>query len=448
SLYGIFGQQSFGLSDMLFVTGALRFDASSVFGAAERWQTYPKLSASYVLSEHDGWQETFGSVVSNFKLRGSIGWSGGLTSIGPFDRFTNYNSASFGEKPGLQPSSQLGASDIKPERQREIEFGVDASFLNDRLGVRFTYYRQRTTDLLLRRSVAPTTGFNTRLANVGTLQNNGIELRVRGVPVSTDAFRWTSTATYSRNQNEVTGIPTRGGNVGAVTLPVSFGVSQARNGYSLGVYFGSAFKRNDQGQVVDTKGNVLVEDENGYWRPKNCDVSQSGCTGIPAQADSQKVVGNPQPDFTGSWINQFAIGDNLSVRVQFDAEIGQDVFNFFRRIGAAPFFGTLNDYERELEGDLPSGYNAAAFGIFEHWVEDGSYVKLREVAINYTIEPNGLPLESITLNASGRNLLSFDNYSGYDPETNVAGQSTGVRGFDFGTVPIPRTYSLGVRVKF
>ena len=445
TVYGVFGQQSFGISDRLFVTGALRLDASSSFGAEDRWQLYPKVSTSYVLSEYDFWDETFGSVVSNFKVRGSVGWSGGLTSIGAFDRFTVYNSQSFAGNPGVQPSDQRGAENVVPERQREIEVGTDVSLFSERVAVEFTYYNQQTDDLLLTQSLAPTTGFNTRLGNVGSVENNGIELRVRGVALDRENFRWVSTATYSRNRNEVSGIP---GATGRVTIPSSFGVSVAENGEPIGSFFGGAFERNENGRVVDTDGNVMREDDDGFWRPVNCTAGEQGCSGIPDRAEEDQIIGNPQPDFSLAWINQFQIGDNLRVRFQLDGEFGQDVFNFTRRIGAFPPFGTLEDYERELEGDLPDGYGFGVFNIFENWVEDGSYVKLREVAVNYTIRPEGLPLQSVRFNAAGRNLFSIDDYSGYDPEINTAGQRTGVRGFDFVVPPVPRTFSLGATLTF
>ena len=445
TVYGAFGQQSFGIADRLFVTGALRLDASSSFGADDRWQLYPKVSTSYVLSEYDFWQEAFGSVVSNFKLRGSVGWSGGLTSIGAFDRFTVYNSQSFAGNSGLQPADQRGAEDVVPERQREIELGTDISLLGGRLAVEFTYYNQQTNDLLLTQSLAPTTGFDTRLGNVGSVENNGVEVRLRGVALDRENVRWVSTATYSRNRNEVSGIP---GETGRVIIPSSFGVSVAQNGEPIGSFFGGAFERNENGRVLDTDGNVMNEDDDGFWRPANCSAGEQGCSGIPAQAAEDQIVGNPQPDFSLAWINQFQIGDNLRIRFQVDGEFGQDVFNFTRRIGAFPPFGTLEDFERELEGNLPDGYGFGVFNIFENWVEDGTYVKLREVAVNYTIRPSSLPIQSVRFSASGRNLFSIDDYSGYDPEINIGGQRTGVRGFDFVVPPVPRTFTLGATLTF
>jgi TonB-linked SusC/RagA family outer membrane protein len=444
TVYGVFGQQTVGWADRLFVTGALRFDASSSFGDDERWQFYPKGSLSYVLSEYDFWQESVGDAVSSFKLRASVGTSGGLTSIGAFDRFTVYNAQSYGGVPGLQPSTQLGAQNVRPERQLEIEVGADMSLLRERVALNVTYYDQTTNDLLLTRTLAPSTGFNTRLANVGTVENRGLEVRARGVVLQRENLRWTSTATYARNRNEVSDIP---GETGRVTIPSSFGISVAQNGESIGSFFGSAFERNDAGDVVDVNGNPLERDDDGYWRLQEGTISEEG-DGIPSRATDPTIIGDPQPSFSVSWINQVQIRKNLRLRVQLDGEFGQDVFNFTRRLGAFGPFGTLEDYERELEGDLPSGYNGAVFGIFENWVEDATYIKLREVAISYTLALPSLPFERVEFNAAGRNLFSIDDYSGYDPEVNVGGQRTGVRGFDFVVPPIPRTYSVGATFTF
>ena len=111
-------------------------------------------------------------------------------------------------------------------------------------------------------------------------------------------------------------------------------------------------------------------------------------------------------------------------------------------------FGVLTDYERELNGELPSGYNSRVFRLFEHWIEDGSFVKLRELSASYRYQPQFLGLSSIQLSLIARNLLSIDDYSGYDPETNIAGQRTAVRGFDFVEVPIPRTIAFRISLNY
>lgn len=433
TIYGIFVQETLGIADRVFITGTARYDASSRFGEDERWQFYPKGSLSYVVSEEGFWQNSaLGNVFPSFKFRAAVGLSGGLTAIGPFDRFTNYVPVSYDDKAGLRPETELGGADIKPERQREIEVGADFSFLSDRLGFEFTYYDQHTTDLLLERELAPSTGFLNKLQNVGTLDNKGVELLIRGVPFDKPNFRWTSSLTFAANSNEVDGVE---GDL--LIISSSFGLVAAINKEPLGVFYGTAFARNEDGSLLLTPDGLPQREREG--RDEN---------GQPEGALVRKIIGDPNPDFTLSFINEFDIGRQWSVRAQFDAVSGNDVFNFTRRLAALPVFGTLEDYERELNGDLPAGFNSSVFNIFENWIEDGSFIKLRELSIAYTLYPKQFGLRSLRLSLIGRNLFSIDDYSGYDPEINVAGQRTAVRGFDFVEVPIPRSFSFGVTLDF
>jgi len=419
-IYGVFGQQTFGYKDRLFLTGAARFDASSVFGKDERWQFFPKVSGSYVVSEEDFWDDSgISDIITSFKLRASLGVSGGQTAIGAFDRFNLFNPTSINGRSAMLPSSQRGAVDVKPERQTELELGVDANFLSDRLTVEFTWYKQNTEDLLLFRTTAPSTGFSTKLGNFGELDNTGIELLVKGVPINKQDLQWTSSLTFSANENEIQGVEG-----GTLIIPESFGQVAAINGEPLGVFYSDAFERDNDGNIV-TDGN-----------------------GLPVEAEGDQIIGDPNPDWVASWINDINIGSNWNVHTQLDASYGNDVFNFTRRLGALGAFGTMEIYERELEGDLPAGYNSRVFGIFEKWVEDGSYLKLRELSVSYTSKLNAFGMKSLKLSLTGRNLFSIDSYTGYDPETNVAGQRTAVRGFDFVQVPIPRSFVFGVTAKF
>jgi len=203
---GIFGQETFSIGDRLFLTAGARLDGSSVFSPDERWQLYPKASASYVFSDAGFWQDSWaGRLFPTFKARASWGQSGGLTAIGPYDRLTLYSTTSYDGKPGLLPGSQQGGV-IKPERQTELELGVDLSFLSDRFAVEATWYDNETTDVLLTRTIALSTGFSTRLENMGTVTNRGLELLVRAVPVDRPEVSWTTTLTYAKNDNEVNGI--------------------------------------------------------------------------------------------------------------------------------------------------------------------------------------------------------------------------------------------------
>ena len=419
-IYGVFAQQTFGFDNKYFLTGAGRFDASSVFGDDERWQFFPKVSGSWLISEEGFWQNAgLSDAISSFKLRASLGSSGGQTAIGAFDRFNLFSPLSINGRSALLPSTQRGALDVKPERQTELEIGLDASFLKERVALELTWYDQQTDDLLLFRSTAPSTGFQSQLGNFGSLENKGFEVLLKAVPINNSKVQWTSTVTFATNENEISGIEG-----GTIIIPESFGQVAAINGEPLGVFFSDAFERDSNGDIVF--------DQNG----------------LPVEAEGDFIIGDPNPDWTGSFINEVSVGRSWNFRAQFDVSYGNDVFNFTERLGSLGAFGTMKTYERELEGDLPPGYNARVFGIFENWIEDGSFLKLRELSAAYTLFPEAFGLQSLRLSVVGRNLLSIDDYNGYDPETNVAGQRTAVRGFDFVQVPIPRSIIFGVTANF
>jgi len=420
AIYGVFSQHTLGFKDRYFMTVAGRFDASSVFGSNDRWQFFPKISGSYVVSNESFWQDIFlNDFISSFKVRASIGASGGQTSIGAFDRFTTFSPQSVNGRSALIPSTQQGALDVEPERQREVEFGIDANFFNDRATVEITWFDQRVNELLLFRNTAASSGFLTQLGNFGRLDNRGMEILFRAVPVNNSKLQWISTSTFSFYNNKVSGID---GNL--ITIPESFGQVAAINGEPLGVFFSSAFERDPNG--------LIVLDE----------------TGLPVRASENKIIGDPNPEWIASFIHELSVGKAWNFRMQWDLSIGNDVFNFTRRLGSLPAFGTHGDLQKELEGDLPAGFNSRVFGIFEHWIEDGSYGKLRELSASYSIFPELFGLQSVRFSVIGRNLFSIDSFSGFDPETNVGGQRTAVRGFDFVQVPIPRSFQFGVTANF
>ena len=484
TLLGAFLQQTVGVADQLFVTAAGRVDASSVFGPDDRTNFYPKVSASYDAGSNPAYARLAagGVLPSTLRLRASYGESGGLTAIGPFDRFTNYGPTSYAGNGALQPGGLLGNLGIKPERQREFEVGTDLGFYGGRVGIEATLYTQSTTDVLLNAEIPLTTGFTNQLQNVGELSNRGVEVLVRALPVQTDGFRWTSTATFAANRNRIDLDPDRDydpaldvlsdptDDPARLILGNSFGLVAVIDDQPQGVFYGSGFARdaagNPVGLAVDPATNqIRLADGNptvvsGSFNDDGLLVDAAGNLLVPIRDATPRIIGDPNPDFTASWINEFDLGARLSLRFQLDGSFGGEVFNFTRRLAALRNFGTLTDYQAEIEGDVPVGYyqnsavpgpdprNYGVFGIFENWIEDGTFVKLREVSVSYLVPARlvrGFGVSGLRATVYGRNLLSFDRYSGYDPETNVAGQSTGVRGYDFVEVPIPRTFGVTLR---
>ncbi|MFD1142997.1 SusC/RagA family TonB-linked outer membrane protein [Larkinella insperata] len=444
SFIGVFAQQTFGLFNRFFVTAAGRFDAASVYGVDNRWQFYPKLSGSYVISEESFWKgSSLATVLPDFKIRAAWGQAGNLTAIGPYDRFTNYSPVTVGGLVGYLAPAQLGNFSVKPERQTELEIGTDFSLAKNRIGVEFTYYNKQVKDLILNRTLSPSTGYNNRFVNIGTMTNRGFEVLVRAIPLETKKVRWNITATYTHNKNVTDGVE---GN-GVLPFAGGFGQVAAVNGYALGAFYATFFARNPDGSLLLTPGG-LPQRERGIQGPNGTYTVQRGADGQPSGTILSKVIGNPNPASIYSLINEVAVGSRWSFRMQWDAMQNFDVFNFTRRVGDRDLYGGLAGYEPELRGEVPKGTSAALFSIFENWIEDGSFIKLRELSAAYTVAPKFWGFRNVRFSVAGRNLLSIDNYSGYDPETNAAGQSNAVRGFDFVEVPIPRTLTVGINATF
>ncbi|QNN41918.1 SusC/RagA family TonB-linked outer membrane protein [Pedobacter roseus] len=423
SISGAYLQQNFKYKDHLFVTGAIRVDQSTVFGEDNRTQFYPKANVSYVLSSADYWKDLGVSSWWNaLKLRAAYGQSGNLTGIGAYDRFNVYSPSALNSKTSLTSLTTLANTSVKPERQKELEIGTDMSFFNNRLGLTFSYYNKNVTDLLLPVVIAPTTGFSSLLDNIsGTLKNKGIELMLTGVPVKTEDFTWTSTLIYNRNRNKIVGSGAQrliATNAGA---PVSI-----TDGYPVGVFYGTYFERTSTGDIATNAAGIPLT------------------AGQAAGNVLRKVIGDPNPDYTGSFVNDFTY-KKLSLHIQLDAVQGGDVWNADWRTRQGVGNGKVA--EAEQMGQLPRGYVAGAYNVEEWRIDDGSFVKLREISLSYTIGQVKF-VKSLTVNLSGRNLISWDNYKGYDPELNSGGQSTILRNIDFGSVPIPRTFSLGLQARF
>ena len=445
SYWGGFLQQTVSYKNKLFLTLAGRIDGSSVFGEDERQQFYPKISASYSISDEDFWQESIGSMVNSLKLRAAWGQAGNLTALAPYQIFTNYNQLNYNGNIGYFPSSLQGNADLKPERQTEREFGFDLGVFNGRLGLEFTYYNQDIEDLLIGRTLSPSTGFVNRFDNVGTMTNKGFEMLLRVKPVEGD-FNWNITATLSQNKNKVTYVE------GTRLALGMFGTSVAQTDEALGVFYGTFFATDTNGdRLLDANGFVqrarghYVDRELSNGQTVQVPVQDYDANGQPTGAILKKIIGDPNPDFVASITNEFEY-KNFGIRFQFDFVQGNDVMSWDKRMGY--LFKGGQQTAQELRGEVPQGSSRPNFFVFESFIEDGSYIKMREISLYYNLILKNQVVDNIKFTASGTNLFSIDDYYGFDPEVNTEGQSNGVRGQDMANVPIPQVYKLGVIVNF
>lgn len=452
---GFYGQQEVAWNDKLFLTGAVRYDASSTFAPSERWQVFPKFSASYVVRDNQP------GLFNNLRLRSALGWAGSQPGIvNAYSQFVTFTQLPFAGRPGFVNDVTFGNPNLKNERAREWEVGAELGLFSGRVGTEMTYYNRVVSDLLFFRPLPTSTGFSRQFYPIGSMSNKGVELMLRTNNVTSDKLDWTTTATYTRNRNMVESLD-------ILDFQSAGGYpNRIRAGQPAGVFYGSYAAR-------DCITGKFLLDSLGRYRRSN-QTADMGASLTVRRAISNgtcndslnKVIGDPNPKWMGSLLNEFFIARRVRVRALLDGVFGNDIMNLSTRAQNAGIASNSKSYERELLpfGDprkVPPTWNSRTQGIFEYWIEDGSFVKLRELSASYNF--NSAPLrrlfrDGLELTVSGRNLYVWTDYSGYDPEINLFGTNAGGResvqttaadrGFDFGGYPIPRTWSVSARVTF
>ena len=452
---GFYGQHELAFRDRLFLNAAVRWDASSTFAPSERWQAFPKFSASYVAIDNRP------GALNNLRLRSALGWAGSQPGIlNAYSQFVSFTQLPFAGRPGFVNDVTFGNPNLKNERAREWELGADVGFLGGRVSTEATYYNRLVSDLLFFRPLPTSTGFSRQFFPIGTMSNKGVELLLRTTNVDNPNLQWTSTMTYAHNKNLVESL-----NIQDFQSAGGY-PNRIRAGEPAGVFYGSYAARNCQ-------TGALLLDSLGRYRRSN-QTADMGATLAIREALSggscndslNRVIGDPNPKWMGSFLNEFTLAKKVRVRALFDGVFGNKIMNLSTRAQNAGIASNSKSYERELlpYGDprkLPPGFNARTQGIFEYWIEDGTFVKLRELSASYTLDGLGVRRyfrDGIDLTLSGRNLAVWTNYSGYDPEINLFGTNAGGigsvqttsadRGFDFGGYPIPRVWQLSARITF
>ncbi len=354
------------------------------------------------------------------------------------------------------------------------------------ISLEFTYYHQAIFDMILNVPVPTSTGYDQQFKNAAEMWNEGYEITLRATPFSSEDFTWSTMINYSKNENMVTKLSispvqtptdviTLGGgfvgiqNVAMVNQPlgVFFGYGWLRDVNGNIVYSGDYVKTANGAVVKDQWGNVTkttADDPNGEMMQDDYGLPY---VGSPIQDPNQKIIGNSNPDFQWSWRNDFTFFRNLTVSFLWDAVIGFDVWNGTR--GALYNFGTHGDTEdrnspwfnqdgnKVMDYSDPNApvqatkkayyrYYANGFYINEPHVQNASYVKLRELTIEYRWK--GLEswnLSGIGFSVSARNLLTITDYEGYDPEVNTFSAAEG-RGYDYFTLPQVQSFRFGISV--
>jgi len=452
-LVGHYAQLSLDFQEYLYLELSGRVDQSSTLPQQNNAYFYPSAALSFVATDaFDIETET----LSYIKVRASAARVG--RDADPYLLETLFFSGGYGNNvaninfpisvagasiPGFGVATRIGSMDLTPEFVTAYEVGLNLGFFENRFGLDIAYFNTISTNQIFNVAISPSTGFDTRTTNIGEMQNRGIEAMLSATIMNTPRFRWDANFNFTRIRNEVVSIAP---GVDNSTIPGNSFIGIAPSiavGQPYGVIISTAFPRN-------AAGELLINPLTGTYAP-----------GVPGQ-----VVANVQPDWLGGLVNNFTFG-NFMLSTLVDARIGGEIYSFsqvdLRTGGHIDYTGVDRDQPRILPGVIDNGdgtyrpnniqipaqtYFGALGGLAsEGAVFDATTVRLREVAINYTLPArllNNTPFGEASIGISGRNLLFWAPGFPTDPELNTQGAGN-IQGMDLNGPPQVRNYGVNLR---
>lgn len=391
---GIFFQEEFSFNEFLNVTAGLRFDKSTNNGDYKKYNLYPKANASWNITRMTGWNN---HILSDLKLRVAYGESSGFPTFN--SRFTLMPGSNIGGLPGTSVSLTLGNSNINSERQTELEGGVDIALFDGKLSLEATYYNKVIKDLLVAADWPSSTGFSVAWINGGSLRNRGVELSLRATPFNQRNIRWNTTVNFWMNRSKV----------------LSLDVPRFDQGDGFGNTYGTYYIEEGQPvtQIKINSNRVLIG------------------------------AGNSEPDFQTNWFNEVTFFRDFTFRALLHYKKGGDNINLTRLLrdggGLSKDWDELD--EHGVRKPIARNRNKSAY------VEDGTYIRLREIALYYRIPVKSKFLNNLQIGASANNLVTISDYSGYDPEVSNFGTTFGT-GIDVAPYPPSKRVQFHLAVNF
>jgi TonB-linked SusC/RagA family outer membrane protein len=447
SLESYFARANYSYDDKYLLTASIRTDGSSRIAPDNRWGQFKTISAGWNLSNESFMEGV--DFLQNLKLRAGYGETGNLPSaLNAYANIVNvsvFPADATSLSPGRLPSTQAGNADLQWETSDQINIGLDFSVLDNRIYISADYYKKQTENMIFPSTLPKSTGFLTKVINLdGVIENTGFEFAINASLVNTSNFSWNSSLNMSFNDNIVMDIPedeiifsTRLQNLGG-------NLSITKNGIPIGSFWGL----NAEGVDPQT-GDMIFTDNNG-------DGSIT--------PDDKQVIGNPMPDFTYGFVNEFSY-KNFDLNVVIDGSYGNEIYNTGKqnlqsmRFSEQQSADVANRWRNPGDQtDMPRATlvdsNLNSF-INTRWIEDGSYLRVRDISLSYNFGKNvaeKLSLSGLRVYGNLKNWFTITNYSGYSPEVN---RSLGgvdsvalTQGVDYGTYPQAKTFSVGLNIQF
>lgn len=446
---GYYANATLTYKDYLTLDGSIRRDRASTLPSGNNAYNYPSVSASFLFSKFlAGWKWlSTGKIRANYAELGNSAAFASLTDV--YDKPTAFGNATLFSLPDTKNNPNL-----RPERTKSKEIGLEMAFLHNRVGFDVTYYSAKSIDQIIPVTVSAATGYSRKYVNAGTIQNRGIELSLYGTPVKTRDFSWNINVNFTRNRNKVLELYNNSQNLQLASFQGGVSVNA-----SLGQPFGTI-----QGKTWTYLNGQKLVNEKGYY------VITSTTT---------NVIGNYNPDWTGGVYNSFKY-KNLSLGFLIDVRKGGDVFSLDMYYGLAtgmyPETVGNNDLGKPKRSSIADGgglivpgvtadgkpntkrventsygYYGYSYNPAAAFVYDASYVKLREVNITYSL-PQALiskwkVFKGIDVSIIGRNLwIIHKNLPYADPEENLSAGN--IQGYQSGAYPTTRNIGVNLKLKF
>jgi TonB-linked SusC/RagA family outer membrane protein len=476
-LASFLGRVNYTLYSKYLFTASFRADGSSKFAPDNRWSYFPSGAIAWRLSD-----ETFMKplhFVSNAKLRVSYGSTGNnrVSDFAYLSRISlpsNIGYSYYNDPVVAAVLSELGNKNLKWETTNQTDIGLDLGFLDQRISLEADVYRKVTSNLLLDASLPGSMGFSSALKNIGKVQNQGVELTLNTVNVRNKKFSWSSNFNISFNRNKVLelsdGETERYTTASWDTYTTNVPLYIAQVGHPIAMFWGYIWDGNYQYSDFDETSPGVYTLKPGVVKytatasnpiqPGNIKFKDMTGDGI-VDADDRTVIGNPNPDFTGGFTNDFTYR-NFDLSVFFTFSYGNDVININRiimeggrvRKNQNYFASYANRWTPENQSNdyfRVNGGGPLDFAYSSRVIEDASYIKLKTVQLGYNLPQNLIKrakLNNLRLYVSAQNLLKFSKYSGFDPEVSKFGSSALRPAFDYSVYPYARTITFGLNVSF
>ena len=470
-----FGRLNYDFAEKYMFSAIIRADGSSMFAPGKRWGYFPSFSAGWVIS-NEKFMEPLAGTLDFLKLRAGWGQNGNKNisafqyeAAFAYDAYSNYSFGNTKDTPVRGASlSRLANTDLTWETSEQLNIGFDARFFSGKLNLNFDWYNKKTKDLLVAVPVSPTTGFSSQLKNAGTVQNTGVEVALNWNDQIGKDFKYNIGYNIAYNKNEVTEVnsPQKYNNGGSDLLAQGTGyMARFEEGHPIGYFWGYKTDGVIQNEADLAAYTATLKDGNPanshqgsglkVGDLKFVDVNGDGIV----NDDDKTDLGNPTPDVTMG-ITLGASYKGFDINVTGYAALGQQVARSYRKFTDGEYENFTSEVYSYWNGEgtsdkypmfakMNSGVNWQS--ISDIYVENADYFRLQNLTLGYDFKTiwKSCPFQQLRLYVAAQNLFTITGYKGMDPENgkSIASESW-VTGVDVGNYPQPRTYMVGVNVKF